>query len=64
MIAVDETGLTGLYDLKVHWLAASSRDALRSAVLSALQDQLGLQLAAKKVMLRMIVIDHAERARL
>lgn len=63
-VAVDETGLTGLYDLKVDWnveLADDSRAALRSAVFAALKNQLGLELIAKKVTLRMIVVDHAER---
>jgi uncharacterized protein (TIGR03435 family) len=61
---VDETGVTGLYDLKVDWnveLADHSRGALRSAAFAALKDQLGLELTAKKVTLRMIVLDHAER---
>ena len=34
---------------------------MRTAVLAAVQDQLGLKFAAKKVTIRTLVIDHAEK---
>ncbi len=73
LVAVDETGLKGLYDFKAEWKvemeppASGSpdhdpRDALRFAVFSALQDQLGLKLSPKKITVQMLVIDSVERA--
>src|SRR6202011_5804415 len=73
LVAVDETGLKGLYDFKVEWKVETdqsasglpgydSRDALRFAVFAALQDQLGLKLSAKKITVQMLVIENAEKA--
>jgi uncharacterized protein (TIGR03435 family) len=73
LVAVDKTGLKGVYDFKVEWTAkadqdtsglpgADPRDALRSAVFAALQDQLGLRLAPQKITVQMLVIDSAEKA--
>jgi uncharacterized protein (TIGR03435 family) len=72
VIAVDETGLTGLYDFNVHWRVdtdrpaadlpgADPRDSLREAAFEALQSQLGLKVVSKKVMVEMLVIDHVEK---
>jgi uncharacterized protein (TIGR03435 family) len=73
VIAVDETGLTGLYDFKVDWKidteraapdlpGADSRDPLREAACDALETQLGLKVVQKKVTVEMLVIDRAEKA--
>ena len=72
LVAVDETGLKGLYDFKAEWkvemdrTASASgedaREAARFAALSALQDQLGLKLIPKKIVVQMLVIDGVERA--
>jgi uncharacterized protein (TIGR03435 family) len=73
LIVVDETGLTGLYDFNVDWKidtdrpaadlpGADSREPLREAAFDALQTQLGLKAVPKKVMVEMLVIDHAEKA--
>ncbi len=73
LIAVDETGLTGLYDFKVDWKidtdrviadlpGADSREPLREAAFDALQTRLGLRVVPKKVTVEMLVIDHVEKA--
>jgi uncharacterized protein (TIGR03435 family) len=73
LVAVDQTGLKGVYYFKVEWKVVPDpsasdspgydpRDPLRAAVFAALQDQLGLKLAAKKITVPMLVIDNAERA--
>jgi len=65
LVAVDKTGLKGVYDFKVEWTAEADpdpRDALRFAVFAALQDQLGLKLAPQKITVQMLVIDSVERA--
>ena len=73
VIVVDETGLPGLYDLKMDWKVDSDRTAadfpgadprepLREAAFDALQKQLGLKAVPKKVTIEMLVIDHAEKA--
>jgi uncharacterized protein (TIGR03435 family) len=43
-------------------LGYDPRDALRFAVFAALQDQLGLKFTAKKITVRMLVIDNVDRA--
>jgi bla regulator protein blaR1 len=73
LVAVDKTGLKGVYDLKVDWPEETDqstgglprldpRDAQRLAVFAALQDQLGLKLAAQKITVQMLVIDSVEKA--
>jgi uncharacterized protein (TIGR03435 family) len=73
LVAVDKTGLKGVYDFKVDWPEETDRstgglpgldprDALRLAVFAALQEQLGLKLAAQKITVQMLVIDSAEKA--
>jgi uncharacterized protein (TIGR03435 family) len=74
LVAEDETGLKGLYDFKAEWtvetdqsttgglLGVDPREAVRSVVFAALQDQLGLKLIAKNITVQMLVIDRAEKA--
>jgi uncharacterized protein (TIGR03435 family) len=72
---VDKTGLTGKYDVTLHWtpddmqLAQLPPDAPRPAasdtsgpsMFTALQEQLGLKLESQKGPVEMIVIDRAEK---
>ena len=73
LVAVDETGLKGHFDVKAEWrfdpaqptsLAPGEdpREPWRLIVFNALQDQLGLKLVPKKITIRTIVVDHAEKA--
>ena len=60
---LDQTGLTGSYDLTLDWSAneaAADRDAPPS-LFTALQEQLGLKLDATKGLVEAIVIDSVER---
>jgi bla regulator protein BlaR1 len=77
---IDETGLTGNYDLNLQWTAGSKTptangtengsqepanmpllDSSESSILTAVQEQLGLQLEPQRGPVQFLVIDHAER---
>lgn len=64
---IDQTGLKGAYDFKLDWAppsrpgAASSDAAAGMTVFDAVEAQLGLKLARKKLPLPVIVIEHVER---
>ena len=69
LVVVDKTGLTGVYDFKIDWPEETDqspgvdpREAYRSVVFAALEDQLGLKLAVQKVAVQMLVIDSVEKA--
>jgi len=72
VVAVDETRLKGLYDVKVEWKfdpesasrgpGEDPREARRFTVFNALQNQLGLKLIPKKITIQTIVVDDAEKA--
>jgi uncharacterized protein (TIGR03435 family) len=72
----DKTGLTGSYDIRMHWVVEGGRSAApgpdSAAPLpaapeggptlgQALQDQLGLRLEAKRGMVEFLVVDHCEK---
>jgi uncharacterized protein (TIGR03435 family) len=68
---VDRTGLTGIYDIELHWtpdgppgpdgndLPQPPSDA--PSIFTALQEQLGLRLESTKGPVEVLVIDHVER---
>jgi uncharacterized protein (TIGR03435 family) len=61
---VDQTGLTGRYDIKLHYAPDESRVTDPNAppgLFTAIQQQLGLKLDATKALTDVFVIDHAER---
>ncbi len=68
---VDETGLTGVYDMRTFEFTREEPDALGMTqlpdtaaapnLLEALPQQLGLKLEGKKAPVDVIVIDHAEQ---
>jgi len=64
--AVDNaTGLTGKYDMLLHWIMDGGRvsdDIHGPTLLQALQDQLGLRVQKKKVTVDVLVVDHLEKA--
>ncbi len=73
LVAVDQTGLEGIYDFKAEWTAEAEqssgvlpsgdqRDAMRSAVFTAVEKQLGLKFSAQKIAVRTLVIDGVEKA--
>ncbi|HVW11990.1 MAG TPA: TIGR03435 family protein [Bryobacteraceae bacterium] len=65
---VDDTGLTGRYDITVNLfgtqeelMSALSKGDFGSSIFTLIQEQLGLKLEAKKLPLQMVVVDQAER---
>jgi uncharacterized protein (TIGR03435 family) len=67
----DDTGLKGKYDFKLEWApdelqsnggSDTPADTNGPAIFTALQDQLGLRLEAKKFPVEMFVIDHIDRS--
>jgi uncharacterized protein (TIGR03435 family) len=67
---VDQTGVTGVFDVKLAWdpattalspdTPAEARDTGQS-IFTALQEELGLKLEARKMPVETLVIDHVER---
>jgi uncharacterized protein (TIGR03435 family) len=56
---VDTTGIEGAYDFTLNW---SSDTALAGpSIFTALEEQLGLRLVARKTAFRIVVIDHMDR---
>jgi uncharacterized protein (TIGR03435 family) len=71
---VDQTGLTGHYDVSLQWSDApvadggvigldahATADPNRESIFSAIQNQLGLQLISQRAPVEMLVIDKIER---
>jgi uncharacterized protein (TIGR03435 family) len=63
---VDTTGLDGVYDLDLKWAADEGGGGQKPAadaasIFTAIQEQLGLKLEAKKLPVEVLVIDHAEK---
>jgi uncharacterized protein (TIGR03435 family) len=64
---IDETGLTGFYDLKLEWTPESSAlagsdDSSAPSILTAVQTQLGLKLELrKKYPIKTLIIDGAKK---
>jgi uncharacterized protein (TIGR03435 family) len=64
---VDQTGLDGAYDFSLTWTmtdrspSAEAADPAGMDLFEAIQEQLGLKLEERKVLLDRIVIDHVER---
>ncbi len=60
-IVVDKTGLTGKYNLMLHWTpddAPANGDASAPTLFTAIQEQLGLKLRPGKEEVEALVIDH------
>ncbi len=65
-VVVDETGLTGGYDFELTFERdngpAAGAEAGGPSIFSAVQEQLGLKLEAKKAPVEFVVIEHVENA--
>jgi len=66
-VVLDQTGLTGKYNFTLEWMPDQEKiegnDAARpSSIFTAVQEQLGLKLEAKKGPVPVIVIEQAEKA--
>jgi uncharacterized protein (TIGR03435 family) len=67
-VVLDETGLKGLYGVNLQWTPGATMNADSNvdgsagpSLFTALQEQLGLKLEAKKGPVEVMVIDHAEK---
>jgi uncharacterized protein (TIGR03435 family) len=66
-IVEDKTGLTGNYDIDLHWAedmnsgGGGSPDASGPSIYTALQEQLGLKLESQKGPVQVLVLDHVEQ---
>jgi uncharacterized protein (TIGR03435 family) len=62
---VNQTGLTGIFNFKLHWtpdsVAVQEQNADDVSIFTALQEQLGLRLRAAKAPVEVLMIDKAER---
>ena len=63
---VDQTGLTGRFDLRLMWTPDGPPPATERAdappdIFTAIQEKLGLKLVSTKAPVDVLVIDHAER---
>lgn len=65
-LVLDETGLKGVYELKLEWTPEVSRNVPEPpehgpSIFTAIQEQLGLKLEARKDAVEVLVIDHADQ---
>jgi uncharacterized protein (TIGR03435 family) len=58
---VDETGLTGLYGIKLSYAPPNDPNSSLPDIFTAVQEQLGLKLEPAKVPVDYLVIDHVDR---
>jgi len=58
---VDQTGLTGHYNIKLSYAPQDSTDSALPSIFTAVQEQMGLKLESTKVPVQMLVIDHVEK---
>ncbi len=62
---VNQTGLTDIFNFKLHWtpdsVPVSELTADDVSIFAALQQQLGLHLRSAKAAVEVLVIDHIER---
>ena len=58
---VDQTGLTGLYAIKLEWAPDTATDSDRPSLFSAVQEQLGLKLESRRTPLEVLVITQASK---
>ncbi len=58
---VDQTGLTGAYDIKLYFAPDIDQESSLPSLFTALHEALGLELRPGKVSVPMLVIDHPDR---
>ncbi len=65
-VVLDETGLKGVYELKLEWTPEPTRNNPNPpengpSIFTAVQEQLGLKLEARKDAVQVLTIDHADQ---
>ncbi len=58
---VDQTGLAGIYEIKLEWAPDTATDSDRPSLYAAVQEQLGLKLESRRSPLEVIVITQASK---
>lgn len=58
---VDQTGLTGGYDIKLYFADYRDTESSQPSLFTALHESLGLELKSGKVSISVLVIDHLDR---
>ena len=63
VIVIDQTGLTGKYDIRLEWSTAArtGSNAPGESIFDDLREQLGLNLESRKAPVDILVVDHVER---
>lgn len=57
---VNKTGLTGSYSTNLQWSTAGGAQAAKSALITAVREQLGLKLEPQTTPMDVLVVDHVE----
>jgi uncharacterized protein (TIGR03435 family) len=63
-LMIDDTGLTGRFDVDLRWApdgVVSNASTDGPSIFTAVQEQLGLRLQARRTARDVLVIDHIER---
>jgi uncharacterized protein (TIGR03435 family) len=58
---VDRTGISGSFDLELHWSPEPIADASGPSIFTAVQEQLGLKLDSQRAPVDVLVVDRVER---
>ena len=58
---VDDTGLTGTFDVSLHWSGEPTPSDDAPVLSTAIREQLGLRLERRQVRVEVLVVDHIER---
>lgn len=62
-VVIDDTGLTGFWDLKLRWAPEGDQQSREASLYTALQEQLGLRLSSGKGPVEFLVVDHLDDPR-
>ena len=60
-IVVDRTGLSGVFDIDLHWTPLQAPDPDGVTLFAAIREQLGLRLEPGTATVDLLVVDHVER---
>ena len=58
---LDESGIDGVFDIKLDWAPEGTADSDKPSIFTALQERAGLRLEARKTPREVLVVDRAER---
>jgi uncharacterized protein (TIGR03435 family) len=62
LLVADQTSIAGSYDIKLEFAPDLDQDSTLPSLFTALRETLGLELKARQVPMRVLVIDHIDRA--